>query len=45
MSVELDGQLTSLSNSENEAYKWFVEFTSLLDIFLFWDWKIITEVV
>lgn len=35
MSVKLDGQLTSLSNSENEIYKLFVEFTSLLDIFLF----------
>lgn len=34
MSVELDGQLTSLSNSENEAYKLFVEFASLLDIFI-----------
>lgn len=45
MSVKLDGQLTSLSDSENETCKLFVEFTSLLDIFLFWDWKIITEVV
>lgn len=34
MSVELDCQLTSLSNSENEAYKLFVEFASLLDIFI-----------
>lgn len=43
--MTLDGQLTSLSDSENETYKLFVEFASLLDIFLFWGWKIITEVV
>lgn len=35
MSMTLDGQLTSLSDSENETYKLFVEFASLLDIFLF----------
>lgn len=27
-----------------EAYKLFVEFASVLDFFVFWDWNLITEV-